>query len=119
MEETEEVEYLGDIVSGDSKNTSNIKNRVAKGTGIINNIFNILDNVSFGQYYFKIALILREAMLVNAVLYNCSVWYNLSKKDLKELDDLDKLFFSRLFQVPRQSPFESFFLETGVISRQL
>ena len=55
-------------------------------------------------------------MLVNAVLYNCSVWYNLSKKDLKELDDLDKLFFSRLFQVPRQSPFESFFLETGVMN---
>ena len=80
LEETDEVEYLGDIVSGKAKNYSNIKNRVGKGIGIINNIFNILDNVSFGQYYFNMAIILREALLINAILYNSSVWYNLSKK---------------------------------------
>ena len=74
MENVNEVQYLGDVVSGNSQHTSNIKARVSKGMGILNDIFNILDQVSFGQYHFKIALLLRESLLVNAVLYNSSVW---------------------------------------------
>ena len=116
LEEVKEVEYLGDVVVGNATCEANIKVRVAKGMGIVNEIFNILDQVSFGQYYFKIALLLRESLLVNSVLYNSSVWYNLKPQDIKELEYVDKVFFSRLFNVAKTAPYESFFMETGVLN---
>ena len=71
-----EVDYLGDIVAGNAKLESNIKARVTKGMGIVNDIFCILENIAFGQHYFKVALMLRESLLVSAVLYYCCIWYN-------------------------------------------
>lgn len=46
MEVTEDT-YLGDIITSDGKNTKNIKNRVSKGIGIISQIFNLMQLISF------------------------------------------------------------------------
>ena len=54
-------------------------------------------------------------MLLNSILYNSCVWYNVSTADLKELSKLDSLFFSRLFCLPLTSPNECFFLEPGAL----
>ena len=60
MPELNEDVYLGDILSNDGKNTKNIKYRISKGLGVINQIFNILGNVNFGSHFFEIAMMLRE-----------------------------------------------------------
>ena len=57
-----EAVYLGDIISQDGKNSQNIKSRVSKGMGIISQIMEILQTVSFGSKYFEIAIVLREAL---------------------------------------------------------
>ena len=41
MEDVKEQLYLGDIITANGKNTSNINARVSKGVGIISNIFEI------------------------------------------------------------------------------
>ena len=64
MPEVTEELYLGDMISSDGKNTKNVRNRVSKGLGIVSQIFNILENTCFGPHYFKIAMLLRESMLV-------------------------------------------------------
>ena len=43
-----EAMYLGDLISADGRNTSNIKNRVNKGLGLVTQIMDILKSVSFG-----------------------------------------------------------------------
>ena len=91
-------------------------NRVSKGKRIISDIFTILENTSLGPHYFQIAVMLRESLLVSTVLYNCQCWHNLSVKELKELSNLDRFFFSSLFKVPITSPLISFFTETGTMS---
>ena len=53
--------YLGDIISSDSSNTKNIESKVSKAIGIISQIMALLNEVSLGSHYFKIALMLREA----------------------------------------------------------
>ena len=65
MLEVKDDKYLGDILSSDGKNTKNIKDRISKGVGIMANIFNLLDTISFGQFYFEIAVLLRNKWYTN------------------------------------------------------
>ena len=113
MAEVSEVCYLGDIISADGKNTKNIKDRTAKGIGLMSQIFNILNSVSFGSYTFQISLLLRNLILVNGMLTNAETWYNLTAAELKDFEKIDRLFFMKLFEVPRSTPMIAFYLEMG------
>ena len=75
MEEKIDEKYLGDIISVDGRNIKNIKARVAKGKGINSRIMSILNGIPFGQYYFEVALILRNSLLVSSLLCNSESWY--------------------------------------------
>ena len=83
------------VLSSDGKNTANIKHRVSKGLGIVNQIITLLEAVSFGPQYFEIAILMRESMLVNGILTNSKTWYNLLKAEVKELEEVDKLFLRK------------------------
>ena len=89
--------------------------RISKGNGIINKIFSIIDTLCFGPYLFEIAVLLRNSMLINGVLNNAEIWYNLLSSEIKLLESLDKIFFSCLFHVPGTTPAVSFYLELGVL----
>ena len=115
MEEVKQDTCLGDILSSDGKNTANIKNRVSKGLGIVNQILTLLEAANFGYHYFEIAILMRESMLVNGILTNSEIWYNLLKAEIKELEEVDKLFLRKILTVPRSTPGESFFLELGIL----
>ena len=115
MESVEYDTYLGDIVSGDGRNTRNLKKRVTKGIGIITQIMNLLDSISLGEFYIKIALLLRESMFINGVITNAEIWYSLTKEEIKELEDMDKSLLRRILKVPFSTPGEAYHLELGVI----
>ena len=110
---------MGDTVAGNGKNGSNIKNRVSKGIGYISEIFTILENVCFGSHYFEMALLLREAFLVNGALVNSDIWYNMTLKDTQDIEQLDRVFFSRLLGIPKTSAIESYYLELGVYNLEV
>ena len=106
----------GDVISADGTNTANIKARISKGNGILSKIRNYLETVSFGKHYFKIALLLRESLLLNGTLTNCESWYGISESEILELENMDLTFFRTLFEVPHTVPTVSLFLETGIFS---
>ena len=105
--------YLGDVIAADGSNTENIKTRVSKGNGILAKIKSILETVSFESHYFKIALLLRESMLLNGILTKCESWYGLKETEISELESVDLDFFRSLFKVPFTVPTAGLFLETG------
>ena len=70
MPEVTEETYLGDLLSADGKNSKNIKSRISKGIGIINQIISLMERISFGPYLFEIAMLLRDSMLVNGTTTN-------------------------------------------------
>ena len=94
MESVTEDMYLGDLISNDGKNR---EKKLKKGLGIITQIMNFLEILSFGHHFVEIALLLRESMFINGTLFNAEIWYGLSKADIKELEDLDKLFLRGIF----------------------
>ena len=50
METVTEDVYLGDVISNDGKNKKNVENIISKGLGIITQIMNLLESISFGQH---------------------------------------------------------------------
>ena len=115
MEMVKSEVYLGDVLSSDGTNSENVKKRISKGNGILAQIKNILETVSFGKHYFKIALLLRESLLLNGILTNSEVWYGLKKSEIADLEKLDIMFFRTLFIVPKTVPTVSLYLETGCL----
>ena len=76
---------------------------------------NILKAVSLGEKYFDIATTLRETELINGMLTNAEVWYAVSKPELDELEEVDKLLLRRIFNANTSTPIESLYLELGLI----
>ena len=115
METVDEDTYLGDIISGDGKNTKNIQNRLAKGIGKISSITTLLDKICLGSFYFEVALILRESMFINGILTNAETWHNVKKSEIEELEQLDRSLLRKILKVPISTPKESFYLELGIL----
>ena len=62
--------YLGVIISGDGTNKLNIENRVSRGLGKIAQIMGMIEKISLGKHFFKIALLLRESIFLSSILTN-------------------------------------------------
>ena len=111
--------YLGDIIAesivNNGCNDKNINNRKKKGLGLVAQVMSILDSVSLGFYLFETAMILRESIFVNGIMFNSEVWYSLTKKQIKDLEDVDKLLLRRILHAPVSTPTEALYLETGAI----
>ena len=88
---------------------------ISKGIGIITQILNLLYIVSFGKHYIELALLLRESMFINAILFNAEIWYGLTKAEINDFEELFRLLLRRILKVPVSSPKESFHLELGLI----
>ena len=115
MEMKNEEKYLGDVLSTDGRNIKNVRARVAKGKGIVSRILSMLDGIPFGEFYFEIAAILRESLLVSSMLSNSEAWYNVSKAELELLETIDVNFLRNVLNAPRSTPKEMLFLEMGVV----
>ena len=115
MVSVEQERYLGDILTSSGKINENIEERFNKGLGKINDIMSMLNEVSFGHYFFEMALMFRQSMLINSILCNVEVLYGITKTHVEKLEAVDKTFMRRIFQSPVSTPIESFFIETNVL----
>ena len=112
MPEVTSDTYLGDVISGDGSNKLNIQSRVSKGLGKIAQIMSMVEKISLGRHYFKIAFLLRESIFLSSVLTNSEVWYRVTKADLEELELLDRSLLNRIFGAPSSTPTAALYLET-------
>ena len=60
--------YLGDVVCSSGSNNRNINRKVTIGIGAVSQIISMLNQVSLGYYYFEIALVMRETMLISKIV---------------------------------------------------
>ena len=95
MKSVDRETYLGDILSSSWKINENIEERYNKGIGKINDIMSMLNEVSFGQYYFETALMFRESMLINSMLCNVEVLYGLTKAHIEKIRSSGQNLFEK------------------------
>ena len=72
--------------------------------GLISQIINMLDIVSFGHYYIETAMLFRESVFLNSLLNNMEVWYGITSKEMKTLEDLDMSLLRRILKAPLSTP---------------
>ena len=85
------------MISFDGKNDENIKSRVASALGSVSSIMNVLNEVSFGRHYFKMGFIFRQTIFLSKVLSSAESWVNLTKKNIEDLELVDRLLIKRIF----------------------
>ena len=97
-------------------NEKNIQSRVLKVHGKVTDIINILEKVTFGSHYFKVAKMLRESIFLNGIMTNSEIWYGVSTKQVEQLETVDKLLLRKFLNTPVSTPGEGIMLEFGVLS---
>ena len=107
--------YLGDILVNNGKIDDNLKARHSKGVGIVNQIMSVLKEVSFGPYYFQMALMFRNSQLINGTLYNMEALHGVRNNHLDIIEECDKMLFRQIFDCPQGTPVEAFFFETSTL----
>ena len=95
------------------KINENIRSKISNGMGAISNILNILREVSLGEFYFEIALLLRQTIFLSTVLLNSEAWINLTAKNIEDLEKIDQILMKRIFEAPTTTPIKALYLESG------
>ena len=115
IEKTENEKYLGDVISCNGKNDNNIQKRKERGIGIISQILSILKEVCFGPFFFKVAVMLRNSLFLSSILLNSEVWYNLTTKNVQELEIVDNMLLRRILECPQGTPTSMMYLDLGCV----
>ena len=116
MQQVQHATYLGDIISVDGTNDLNILSRISKGHGKVTQVMNMLERVTLGSHYFRIALMLRESIFLNSILNNSEVWYGLLDRQINQLEMVDRLLVRKFLDAPVSTPVEGVYLELGILS---
>ena len=90
IEVADHEKYLGNIITIDGKNSKNIDARVAKAQSIIKQLKNIFEEMSFGNFIFEVAVILRNSLFINGILTNFEASYGLTNTDIEKLERCDE-----------------------------
>jgi hypothetical protein len=115
MDLVKEEKYVGDIVSEDSKHTKNIISRRSNGIGVCNEITTILSNLCLGPHHFHVAVMLRQAMLLQVLLSNSETWLRLTKANMKKLESVDHMLLRKILDTAISTPINALYLECGCI----
>ena len=115
MSESESEKYLGDVIDTTGKIQATIDQRKAKGTGIIAEIMSIVEEIPFGKHKIAVAMKLREAMLINGLLYNSKAWHGVTKKHVESLETIDKALLRNILKAHSKTPTELLYLESGAL----
>ena len=113
MKSASKTRYLGNVICSNDGSNATIIDRHSKGIGIVTQIVSILKSISLGPFYFRIALILRESMLLNAILVNLESMNHFNKKQIEMLESIDNGFFVKCFSSSAKTVRDAFSAETG------
>jgi hypothetical protein len=96
MKQVKSTKYLGNILSTSGGITDMIEDRRNQGWGKIATIMGILSEVDMGVHKVEVGLMLRQAILINSLLYTAEAWSSVSEKQLARLEVVDTSLLRQL-----------------------
>lgn len=115
INQSHEVKYLGDVLHENGKPKSTIMQRINRGYAIVGQIFALLKDLPIGHLRVQIGLELRQAWLINGMLFNSEVWHSVSESDIEQLVTIDKYLLRGLVKAHAKVPVEHLYLETSAL----
>ena len=70
-------------------------------------------DIPLGKYRTEVGLLLRQAMFINGVLFNCESWQGLCTTDITLLEKVDHQVMKVICDGHSKTPTEFYYLETG------
>ena len=111
---TNSYKYLGDLITNDGKNKSNIENRYNRTQGIIRQINTTAGSDIMRNIETKTILELYDSCVIPSFLNNAESW-TLSTSEEKELDILGIRILKRLFNLPERTPSPAIIYSFGTL----
>ena len=115
MNDSSSEKYLGDIIHKSGNQKANIEARIAKGKGIAKTITAMIQESPLGWSRVKAGLILREAMLINGIMFNAEAWHGVRQEDVDALEQVDQALLRGLVEGHAKTPVAALYLELGCI----
>ena len=77
--------------------------RKSKGQGIVANILSIINEIPFGKHRVEVGLRLREAMLLNGMLFNSEVWHGVTNAQIASLEAVDQTLLRGILNAKKRN----------------
>ena len=81
----------------------------------MNQILSMLKELHFGKYYFEMALLFRNSILLNGMLFSIEALYGIKTVHLEKLEACDKIFLRKVLNAHSKTAIEALYLETGTL----
>ena len=115
LENSDQEKYLGDLVDKKGTCRPNIEKRKLKGFSITSSILAIVNEVPMGHWKIQAGLSLRQAMLINGIMFNSEAWQGAETKDIIQLEKVDEALLRGILGAHPKIPLEALYLETKSI----
>ena len=115
MHASKQETYLGDKLDQRGILKPTIESRTGNGYGAIANILAILDQLPLGHWRVQAGLELRQALFLNAVLFNSEAWQGIVDSDIELLEKADEVLLRGIIHGHSKAPPVSLYLETGSV----
>ena len=106
---------LGDIINEKGSNVDMINDKTKKAQAALTNCLSLCNEVTLGLFFVKSSLILYQSVFLATLLFNCQVWRNLTKTELKKLEVTQIRYLKRVMKAPLSTPNSFVFLELGML----
>ena len=107
------TKWKGDKIDFSGRLKPTIKSRISKGYGALNYILAITNEVPLAHWRISAGLKLREALLINCILFNSEAWQGITNSEIEMLEKVDEDLLRGIIKAHSKIPTEVLYLETG------
>ena len=95
-------------------NAHTISDKKTKAIIAIKQIMGKLQMMTLGHFYFEVSIFLRNTIFISSLLYGTEALYNLSNKEIRELERKDEELLLKILDIQFTCPRYLLYLELGL-----